>query len=107
VPIHVWLSLLVFVVVIGVTLAIAVVRGLAAWRAFNSFQARTDYALLELEQNVDAVEARLEEVEHASARLAAAQSRLQESLATAAVLADAAGEARVLLRNVRGVFPTK
>jgi hypothetical protein len=107
IPLYVWISLLVLVAAAGAGIAFAVVRGLAAWRALRSLRRAIGRQLAELEQRVAGIEDRVEQAGGTAARLGEAQARLQESLAAAAILADAFGEARALTAALRGGLPSK
>jgi hypothetical protein len=103
----IWASLLVFVVSVTGGLVLVGVRALAAWRAFRALRRRTGEVLLETTRRVSETEQRLAGAAEAAARLDRARLRLQEGLATAAILAAAAGEARTLVGTVQGVVPRK
>jgi len=98
VPVLAWSSLGVFVVAAGAGAAFAALRGLEAWRALRSFRRALGESLAELTRRVAGAEARFARAGESAARLARARRRLEESLATAALLATAAGDARAALR---------
>jgi hypothetical protein len=101
------LGLIVFCAVVGVGLAAAVVRGLQAWRTFRRFRRTVFKRLGEIEAELAKVEQRSAKAAESAVRLNAARARLQESLATAAVITAAAGEASSLFGRARGIIPRK
>ena len=103
----IWGSLLVFAVPVAGGLVFAGMRALAAWRAFRLLRRRVGDALLDMTRRLAQAEQRLEGAAEAAARLDRARLRLQEGLATAAILAAAAGEARTVAGSVRGIVPRK
>jgi hypothetical protein len=98
VPFLAWSSLGVFVVAAGAGAAFAALHGLRAWRKLRSFQRAVGGSLADVTRGVAGAEARLARAGESAARLAQARRRLQESLATTALLAAAAGDARAALR---------
>jgi len=88
----------VFLVAAGAGATFAALRGLGAWRELRSFQRALDDSLADVTRRVAGAEARLARAGESAARLARARRRLQESLATAGLLASAAGDARTALR---------
>jgi hypothetical protein len=101
------IGLIVFVASTGVGLGFAVVRGLEAWRTLRSFQRTTLRRLGQLEAEIAKIEKRGAKAAETAARLDVSVRRLQESLATASVIARAAGDVWSLVGGVRGVVPTK
>jgi hypothetical protein len=102
-----WIALLVgFVAIVAAAVTLGV-RAMATWRAFNSFQRRLDRTLAELDAAIARAERRMTTAGDAAARLTAAQMRLQQSLATAGILADAASEPAALLQSARAFLPSK
>ena len=106
-PTYVWLALAVFGVVIAATAIFALGRGLAAWRAFRRLRRRVFDGLGHVSQRVTRIERRLETAGESAARLDRARGELQDSLATAAVLNAAFGEARAVVGRVTGLVPRK
>jgi hypothetical protein len=108
-PVHhlVLVSLIVFAVATVVGLAIVGVRGLVAWRAFRSFKRSTGELVAETNAKLVAAERRTAAVSERVAEIDRARERLQASLATAAVLSEAAGEVLAAYRRMRGVIPSK
>jgi hypothetical protein len=102
-----WLALLLGFIAVVAAAARLGVQAMATWRALRSFQRRLARTLAELEASVARTERRLDKASEAAARLAAAQLRLQRSLATASVLAEAAGEPAALLESARAFLPRK
>ena len=100
-----WIGLAVFLVAIMGGLAFAGVRGLGAWRAFRSFERRLERAVGETTRLLDGIEPRLAKAGDTATRLEQARARLEESVATAAVLFAAFGETRALLRRVTAFVP--
>ena len=78
--------------------AFAAVRGLNAWRTLRRFQRRLGASLAEVTRGLAEVESHVTRASESAARIARAQRRLEESLATASLLASAAGDARTALR---------
>ena len=103
----VWLALGVVVVCVLVSLAFAIVRGLAAWRTFRRFRRRVVDGQADLLRRVDGIERRLAAGAESALRLQQAQAELQESLATARVLSVAAAEVRRTVSRVTGIVPSK
>jgi hypothetical protein len=101
------IGLVVFGVCLGAGLAFAVVRGLEAWRTFRSFRRATLRRLGELEAEIAKIEKRGAQAAATAGRLDVSVGQLQESLATASIIARAAGDAWALVGSVRGVVPTK
>jgi hypothetical protein len=88
----------------------AVVLGLRAfdtWRAFRSFRRTVAKGLGDLNRRVAGVETRVARLDENSVKLNEAQQRLRRSLATAAVLADAANQTRTSLGWLRTIVPRK
>jgi hypothetical protein len=107
VPTYVWLALAVFAVVVGATTVFALGRGLAAWRAFRRLRRRVFDGLGDVSRRVTGAERRLATAGETAARLDRARGELQDSLATAAVLNAAFGEARAVVGQVTGLMPRK
>jgi hypothetical protein len=101
------IALIVFVAALIGGLALVGVRGLAAWRAFRSFKRSTDVLVGETTARLAGIELRTAAMAERAAELDRARARLQESLATAAVLFGGAGEVVTALRLVRGFMPSK
>ena len=93
-----------FVAIVG-GIAIAAIRGLAAWRTFRSFERSLDRMVADTTRLVDGVEPRVARASETAARLQEARERLEASVATAAVLFTALGEARALVRRVSAFVP--
>ena len=106
-PIYVWLALAVFGVVVFGTTLLALGRALAAWRAFRRLRRHVTDGLGDVSRRVTGIERRLSTAGEGAARLDRARAELQESLATAAVLAGAFGEARAVVGRVTGLMPRK
>jgi len=100
-----WVGLIVFLVAIVGGIALAGVRGLGAWRTFRSFERSLDRAVADTTRLVDGIEPRVARATETAARLEEARTRLRESIATAAVLFAALGEARALVRRVSAFVP--
>jgi hypothetical protein len=101
------LALVVFAVATLGGLTLAAVRGWGAWRAFRVFRRVTMPALATTAAKLAGIEARTAAASAQAARLEQARSRLEESVATASVLAGAAGEILSFLRVIRSVVPEK
>ncbi len=100
-----WITLAVFLVVIAGGMAFAGVRGLAAWRAFRSFERRFELAATETTRLLDGIEPRLAKAGDTATRLEEARSSLQESVASARVLFAAFDEAVALVGRVTAYVP--
>lgn len=100
-----WAGLIVFLVATAGGMALAAVRGLGAWRAFRSFERRLERAAADTMRLMDGIEPRIDRASETATRLVEARGRLQESIATAAVLFAAVGEARALVRRVAAYVP--
>lgn len=105
--VYVWLALVVFGVVVGGTTLFALARGLAAWRGFRRLRGRIFDGLGDVSRRVAGIERRLSTAGETAARLDRARCELQDSLATAAVLNSAFGEARAVVGRVTGLMPRK
>ena len=102
-----WLALGVFIVSGGAGTVILGLRAFDAWRAFRSLRRTVGRGLGELTGRVNEVEGRLAHLGANASKLDDARRRLERSLSTAAVLADAAGEARAALGGIRALVPRK
>jgi hypothetical protein len=100
-----WIGLIVLAVGVGAGATIAVVRGLAAYRAFRSFQRQLDTAVAETMRLIDGIEPRVAKATATAERLEDARARLEESAASAKVLFAAFGEALALMRRVTAFVP--
>jgi hypothetical protein len=105
--VFVWVALAVSGVVVVGTALFALVRGLAAWRGFRRLRRRIVDGLGDVSRRVAGIERRLSTAGETAARLDRARTELQESLATAAVLCAAFGEARTAVGRVTGLMPRK
>jgi L-alanine-DL-glutamate epimerase-like enolase superfamily enzyme len=103
----VWIALAGGLAVVVAASAVLVARALRAWRTFRGFARATAHALEEIERQAATAEARARDSGAGAARLAGAVGRLEDSLATLAVLREAAGEAGAIAGRVRGVVPRK
>ena len=103
--VYVWIALGLSVVVTVASLAFAVGRGLGAWRAFRGSRERLGDGLDEMNRRVEAMEQRMAVANRTGARLEHAQAELQESLAAARAIADAAAEVRGTVRRALGLLP--
>jgi hypothetical protein len=106
-PAFTWIALGVFVLTVLSGAILASVRTLAAWRAFQSLRRSVAGGLDDMVRKVADVEERLAHAGRTATRLDEATARLRDSLATASVLASAAGEARAPIERIRGVIPRK
>jgi hypothetical protein len=102
-----WLALGVFVLAVGSGLLTLMARALDAWRAVRSIRRTLGRGLGDLERRVTDVETRVAHIGENAAKLDHARQRLERSLATAALLAGAAGETRSALGRIRGLVPRK
>ena len=100
-----WSGLAVFLVAVLGGIALAAVRGLAAYRAARAFEERLNTAMAETTRLLDGIEPRVAKATATAARLEEARARLQESTATMSVLFAAFGEAVALLRRVSAFVP--
>ena len=103
----VWIALAFFGVALVVSLAVAVIRGLRAWRTFRALSTASTEALEKLTAGTQHIERHVAELEGNLARLTDAQGRLEESLAELAVIREAGGEAAALVALLRGAVPKK
>jgi hypothetical protein len=101
------IALIVFAVTTLGALALAAVRGWGAWRAFRVFRRVTMPALAETAGKLAGIEARTAAATPQTARLARARAQLEESVATATVLAGAADEIWSFVQRAGGVVPRK
>jgi hypothetical protein len=99
------ISLLVFAVLVVAGTVLAGVRGLAAWRALKSFRRTTGEGMLVTAELIERLEARTAASAGRAERIGRAQAQLQESLAEAAVIGEAAGEVWTLVQRARLVVP--
>lgn len=99
------LSLIVFAVAVVSGLAVAGVRGLSAWRAYKGFRRTTADGMLATASRIEQLEARTAGSAGRAARLAEAQAHLQQSLAEAGVIREAAKEVQALVERIRLVAP--
>ena len=102
-----WLAFGVLVVCAGAGTVILGLRALEAWRAFRSLRRSIGRGLGDLTARVTGVERRLAHLGDNAAKLDHARRRLERSLSTAAVLADALGEARSAVGGIRALVPRK
>jgi hypothetical protein len=105
VPLYVWLPLAASGLVVGGTALFTLGRGLTAWRAFRRLRRKVFDGLSDVSHRVTRIERRLATAGESAARFDRARSELQDSLATAAVLAAALGEARAVVGRVTGLMP--
>jgi hypothetical protein len=103
--VYLWIALGVSVVVVAASLAFAVGRGLGARRAYRGSSRRLSSGLEEMNRRVEAMEQRMAAANESAARLERAQAELQESIAAARALADAAAEVRGTVRRALGLLP--
>jgi len=103
----IWIPLLVFAVAAVGGLTFAAVQAFGAWRAFRGFRRQVLDGLGETTRKVAKIEDQLGHAKETVERLEQARSRLRKSLATAALLSSAAGEAASLFGRVRSVVPRK
>ena len=96
-PLLDWLCLLVFLVAIVASTAVAVVRGLRAWRTARAVSGAATSALDDVMRRAEEAEAKASRLEGKSAGLESAVKQLQDSLAELAVLRTAYANARSTL----------
>jgi hypothetical protein len=101
-----WISLLFLVVAVVGSVSLATVRGLRTWRAVRAFSGATTGALDDVSRIAAEAERHAVSLSEGNARLGAAVTRLQSSLAQLAILRSAASDARAVF-DVRSVFPRK
>jgi hypothetical protein len=102
-----WISLLFLAIALVGSIAVAVTRGLRAWRVFRRFSHTASSAAGAVLQTASEVDARAARLSENAARLSAAVARLQRSQAELAVIQAAANEAKVSLLAFRGFVPRK
>ena len=100
-PPYAWGSLAFLLVASAAGIAFAAVRGLDTWRTLRGFQGRLEPELAEVNGLVATMEAKLAIAPDGPARLQRATTRLQASIAEARIIADAAQDARSVLRVIR------
>jgi hypothetical protein len=88
-------------------IAVAVTRGLRAWRTFKAVSTSLGGALEDFVGRAEAAGRHAAGAAERTARLTEAVSRLQRSLAVLAVLDSAAGETRAVIAGVRALVPRK
>ncbi len=99
-PLPTWIALGFLVVALAGSLTVAVVRGLAAWRAFQSFSTAAGPELDKVNASAATAEARTGALTDATERLEGARARLEHSLAELAVLRAAANEVNATIGRV-------
>jgi hypothetical protein len=97
------IGLIVFLVAALLGLALALVRGLAAWRAYRGFRRTALVGMNDLNRRLTALQVRADALPRKGERLAEAREALEESIAEARVIADAFDEAAAALQAVRGL----
>jgi hypothetical protein len=102
-----WVSLVFLVVAVVGSIAVAVSRGLRAWRAFQRFSKTTSSAIGEVLETATEAERHLAAFTEGTEKLSAALKRLEESRAGLAVIQAAAAEARSSLFAFQGAVPRK
>jgi len=100
-------SVLIFVAALVTGGVLAGLRALSFWRTFRRFRRRVDSELGDLTLRLARAESRLADVNRQAAAFDGARLRLQDSLATAALLARASAEAWSLVSRMRAVLPSK
>lgn len=103
----VWIALAAGGACVVGALALVVARGLRTWRTFRALTRNVSQRLSELEAQAAATEQKAVAATAQTSRLLEAVARLQQSLATLAVLRAAAAEARAGAGRIRGVVPRK
>ncbi len=98
---YVVIGLVVFFVAPVAGIALAAVRGLAAWRALKRFRRTVLAGMDELNRRVVALEKRADTLPANAERLEEARASLEQSLAEARVIANAFGEAAAMVRAAR------
>ena len=98
---YVVIGLVVFFVALGAGIALAAVRGLAAWRALKRFRRTVLAGMDELNRRVVALQKRADTLPAKAERLEEARASLEQSLAEARVIANAFGEAAAMVRAAR------
>ena len=106
-PFWVWAALAVSGLAVIGSAAFAVARGLRAWRTFRRFRRRVFEGLEDVARRVTGIERRLGAANASAARLQRAQAELQESVATARVLAAAVADVRATVSRITGLVPGK
>ena len=106
-PLTAWLALAFCAVAILGGATTAGIRAFRLWRTVSAVGRTTGDAVASLMTSAEATESRALAASGGGARLEAATTRLQASLAELAAIRSALGEAQGLLRRIRGVVPTK
>jgi cell shape-determining protein MreC len=102
-----WVSLLFLVVAIVGSIAVAVLRGLRAWRTFKRFTRTTTAAMERVLETAAEAERHAVAFTESTEKLNAALAHLEQSRAELAVIQSAAAEARTSLTSFRGAVPRK
>ena len=100
-------SLIVSVVAVAGGVALASVRGFAAWRAFRGFRRVSEPALADTATKIAGIEVRTAAATVQVERLERARAQLTQTLATASVLSQASGETWGVIQRVRSLMPHK
>jgi hypothetical protein len=102
-----WVAFGVLVLLAGAGAVVLGLRAFEAWRAFRSLRRAVGRGLGDLNRRIAGVETRVSHLGENAARLDDARRRLERSISTVAVIAEAAGEARSSLRWIRALVPRK
>jgi hypothetical protein len=102
-----WIAFGVAAVSVGGGFVILGLRAFDTWRAFRSLRRTVGRGLGDLTRRVAGTESRIAHLGDNATKLERAGSGLTRSLASAAVLAAAAGDARASLGVIRALIPRK
>jgi hypothetical protein len=97
----VWIALVFMVLTVAGSAGIAALRGWRAWRAFKTTTSRVTDGIGAVLSTAGEAETRVVAIAEGAARFSAATGRLRRSRAELAVLQQAAGEPRALVRSLR------
>jgi hypothetical protein len=106
-PLYIWLSLLLVVVVSVGGLALLAVRGLELWRTFKAFGRALEQAVGAVMSSAERLADSTERASAAPQRLEPALARLRGDLARAAVLRAAIQDVRDSLGRLTAFYPSK
>jgi methyl-accepting chemotaxis protein len=107
VPIALWIILAVAAVAFVGGAAMLVTHAFRVWRTFRHFTRSLSRTIADVERRANETEEHARKAAEGATRLAEATKQLEESLATLAVLREAAGEFTSTIASVHGAVPGK
>jgi hypothetical protein len=102
-----WISLLLLVLAVVGSIAVAALRALRTWRMVKHFSRTTSAAIDGVLETAAEAERHAVALTQGTEKLSAAVARLEQSRARLAVIQGAATQARSSLRAFRGAVPRK